>query len=152
MEPPCRTNCLRRMACICQEGATVLGLRIKPISVEVLGLRFKPISVEVSLRDIDNIARAWQIKSPELFTRGFYKSWHRAIFPGSHPPSIVAADRLYLRVRDGNGCVPVARAPRMFCNRTIIFLDGLAPFFQGCGTPYTVSRWFWHLFYLIPVP
>lgn len=47
-------------------------------------------------------------KSLELLTRGFYNSWHRAIFPGGHPPSIVAADRLYLRVRDGNGCVPVA--------------------------------------------
>ncbi len=55
-----------------------------------------------------------QIKSLELCTRGFYKSWHRAIFPGSLPPSIVAADRLYLRVRDGNGCVPVAWAPRTF--------------------------------------
>ena len=55
-----------------------------------------------------------QRKSLELLTRGFFKSWHRAIFPGSHPPSIVAADRLYRRVRDGNGCVPVAQAPRTF--------------------------------------
>ena len=49
-----------------------------------------------------------------MFTGSFHNSWHRAIFPGGHPPSIVAADRLYLRVRDGNGCVPVALAPRNF--------------------------------------
>ena len=49
-----------------------------------------------------------KIKALELLTQGLYKSWHRAIFPGGLPPSIVAADRLYLRVRDGNGCVPVA--------------------------------------------
>ena len=53
-----------------------------------------------------------QIKALELLTQGLYTSWHRAIFPGGLPPSIVAADRLYLRVRDGNGCVPVASAPR----------------------------------------
>ena len=53
-------------------------------------------------------------KALELLTQGLYKSWHRAIFPGGLPPSIVAADRLYLRVRDGNGCVPVASAPRNF--------------------------------------
>ncbi len=47
-------------------------------------------------------------KKTRGLTRVFYKSWHRAIFPGGLPPSIVAADRLYRRVRDGNGCVPVA--------------------------------------------
>ena len=53
-------------------------------------------------------------KKTRGLTRVFYKSWHRAIFPGGLPPSIVAADRLYRRVRDGNGCVPVALAPRTF--------------------------------------
>ena len=64
------------------------------------------------------------IKNPPLLTEGFYKSWHRAIFPGSLPPSIVAAVRLYLRVRDGNGCVPVAMAPSLLgqirCDEDIV--------------------------------
>lgn len=65
-----------------------------------------------------SVTEVWQVagnsqvqnqrKSPERLTRGFYNSWRRAIFPGGLPPSIVAADRLYRRVRDGNGCVPVA--------------------------------------------
>jgi hypothetical protein len=32
----------------------------------------------------------------------------RPIFPGGCPPSIVGAERLNCRVRDGNGCVPFA--------------------------------------------
>lgn len=59
------------------------------------------------------------IKNPPLLTEGFYKSWHRAIFPGSLPPSIVAAVRLYLRVRNGNGCVPDALAPRKVSGRSL---------------------------------
>ena len=29
--------------------------------------------------------------------------WHRSIFPGGFPPSIVDTDELNYRVRDGNG-------------------------------------------------
>jgi hypothetical protein len=55
-------------------------------------------------------------RDPQPFDWGSLdiKSWRRAIFPGGLPPSIVAADRLYRRVRDGNGCVPAALAPRTF--------------------------------------
>ena len=66
------------------------------------------------------------------FFRGFQRSppqkkgppealWHRgggkkkvrrrAIFPGRHRPSIVAACSLYGRVRDGNGWTPEAKSP-----------------------------------------
>ena len=71
-------------------------------------------------------------KKPRRLSRGFYNSWHRAIFPGGLPPSIVAAVRLYRRVRDGNGCVPVARAPRTF---------------RVYGAPHMVRLriWFWRL-------
>ena len=34
--------------------------------------------------------------------------WQRPIFPGGYPPSIVGAERLNCRVRDGNGCFPFA--------------------------------------------
>ena len=44
-----------------------------------------------------------------------FRCWQRAIFPGSGPPSIVAAKGLYDRVRDGNGWFTLAWSPTIFC-------------------------------------
>ena len=35
------------------------------------------------------------------------------IFPGGYPPSIVSANSLYDRVRDGNGWSPIALSPKI---------------------------------------
>ena len=39
-------------------------------------------------------------------------TWRRPTFPGSFPPSIISAEELNFRVRDGNGCVLFAIATR----------------------------------------
>ena len=77
------------------------------------GLGANQLRRELTRRESTSAKRP-QNKKTRGLTRVFYKSWHWAIFPGGLPPSIVAADRLYRRVRDGNGCVPVALAPRTF--------------------------------------
>lgn len=41
--------------------------------------------------------------------------WQQAIFPGGDPPSIVTANSLNCRVRDGNECFPIALSPRKSC-------------------------------------
>ena len=43
-------------------------------------------------------------------------TWRRLTFPGSYPPSIISAEELNFRVRDGNGCVLFAIATRyVYC-------------------------------------
>ena len=39
----------------------------------------------------------------KLITGGFNKFRQRLTFPGSHPPSIISAEELNFRVRNGNG-------------------------------------------------
>ncbi len=68
------------------------------------------------------------------------------IFPGPFNPSIVIANRLYGRVRDGNGCFPIAFIPStiyiktlaIFCQGFFIklFLDLIRLFFQFKYTNY----------------
>ncbi len=41
----------------------------------------------------------------------------RPTLPGGLPPSTIGADRLNFRVRDGNGCDPVAMATEISCQR-----------------------------------
>src|SRR5947207_13955222 len=51
--------------------------------------------------------------------------WQRPIFPGGCPPSIVGAERLNDRVRDGNECFPfaiVTTPPACTCGRISSFL------------------------------
>ncbi len=43
---------------------------------------------------------------------GLSHTWRRLTFPGSYPPSIISAEELNFRVRDGNGCVLFAIATR----------------------------------------
>src|SRR5262249_62016697 len=74
---------------------------------------FAMAQMQEAVEQLERVLKnAHKRKPTRSYLVGFINSWHRAIFPGGHPPSIVAADRLYLRVRDGNGCVPVAWVPR----------------------------------------
>jgi hypothetical protein len=41
----------------------------------------------------------------------------RPTLPGGLPPSTIGADRLNFRVRDGNGCDPVAMATEISCQQ-----------------------------------
>jgi hypothetical protein len=49
-------------------------------------------------------------KSPSTKKNRLYRrvEWQRPIFPEGYPSSIIGAERLHCRVRDGNGCFPFA--------------------------------------------
>ena len=52
-----------------------------------------------------------------------FRCWHRAIFPGGGPPSIVTSVSLYDRVRDGNGWFTYDWTPANFRSLLSIILD-----------------------------
>ena len=46
-------------------------------------------------------------KTPPIWVE-YILCWHRSTFPGRHQPSIIDADELNCRVRNGNGCDLIA--------------------------------------------
>jgi hypothetical protein len=77
---------------------------IAPINLHPVYLWVKQAA---SAQTIDNIAPAPNRRRPHLFIQesgpsSVIQTWHRAIFAGSYPPTIVAAVAFHNRVRDGS--------------------------------------------------
>jgi hypothetical protein len=57
----------------------------------------------------------------------------RPTLPGDLSPSTIGADRLNFRVRDGNGCDPVAMVTEISCQRGVTLKDSRAS--TSCSKP-----------------
>ena len=62
-----------------------------------------------------------------------YEIRRRPTLPGGLPPSTIGADRLNFRVRDGNGCDPVAMVTEISCQRGVTLKDSRAS--TSCSKP-----------------
>src|SRR5438034_6267190 len=100
-----------------------MGVFSMRIGIRLLSaIKFTPIpNFHISLSTSSNNKSN---KKTRLYRR---VEWQRPIFPGGCPPSIVGADGLNCRVRDGNECFPfaiVTTPPAYTCGWISSFLIG----------------------------